>query len=136
MTFEDQLKKEIISQYGSVRAFSTALGMTNSTLDSMLTRGIYNSGVGKVMKIFERLGIDPESLSVGRIIYTWEKEKKSPAPDGPERGDKLTKYDVEGILISLGLINDGEHISDRDLTFVNDVVSILDAWFQEKREGS
>lgn len=65
---------------------------------------------------------------------TQEKENP-PAPAEPEQGNGLTKYEVEGILISLGLINDGEHISDRDLTFVGDVISILDAWFEEKREG-
>lgn len=135
MTFEDNLKKEIIAKHGSVLAFSKSSSIPNSTIDSILTRGIYKSGVGTVMQIFEALSIDPESLSVGRIIYTWEKEKNSPAPAEPEQGNGLTKYEVEGILISLGLINDGEHISDRDLTFVGDVISILDAWFEEKREG-
>lgn len=61
--------------------------------------------------------------------------KNPPAPAEPEQGDRLTKYEVEGFLISLGLIDDGQHISDRDFTFVNDVISILDAWFEKKRKG-
>ena len=62
-------------------------------------------------------------------------EKNPPAPAKPEQGNRLTKYEVEGVLISLGLVEDGQHITDRDLAFVSDVISILDAWFEEKRKG-
>lgn len=93
-------------------------------------------------KLFAGVTKDPKVSTMYSVVhalgYSLDDlfgDENSPAPAEPGRGNGLTKYEVEGILISLGLINDGEHISDRDLTFVGDVISILDAWFEEKREG-
>ena len=84
MTLEEQLKQVILSKYKSVSAFSQSIGLSNSTVDSMLNRGLYNAGVGRVMKIFDALGIDTESLAVGRIIYIDDKNEVeialAPAP--------------------------------------------------------
>lgn len=63
-----------------------------------------------------------------------ESQKNPPTPAEPEQEERLTKYEVEGVLIALGLIEDGQHISDRDLDVVSYVISILDAWFEEKRQ--
>lgn len=136
MTFEDQLKQEIISQYGSIRAFSAALGIKNSTLDSMLTRGLYNSGVGKVMQIFDALGIDTESISVGRIIYTKDKIENPPAPAEPEQGDnKVSRKAAEEFLTSYGFIKPGQSLGDNDLIFLDNLISILETWFKQRRES-
>lgn len=61
-------------------------------------------------------------------------KKTPPTPAEPEQEERLTKHEVEGVLIALGLIEDGQHISDRDLDVVSYVISILDAWFEEKRQ--
>ena len=137
MTLEEQLKQEIISRYGSVLAFSKATGLKNSTLDSILTRGIYNSGVGKVMQIFDALGIDTESIAVGRIIYSDPKTKKSPTPSEDSAGEKsvVDRAKAEVFLTSMGLIEPGQDLADEDLVFLDNAVSLLEAWFKQRRQG-
>lgn len=137
MTLEEQLKQEIIKQHGSVSAFSKSIGLSNSTVDSILNRGIYNSGVGKVMQIFDALGIDTESISVGHIIYAGPETKKAPAPtevNAEAQNGKLSREDVEKVLMSLGFIEAGQDITDGDLVFLESVVNILDAWFQKRSQ--
>lgn len=62
MTLEEQLKHEILNRYKSIREFSAMTGIPYSTVDSVLKRGIKNSGVGTVIKIFSFLDIDVESI--------------------------------------------------------------------------
>lgn len=63
MTLEEQLKREILNRYKSIREFSAMTGIPYSTVDSVLKRGIKNSGVGTVIRIFSFLDIDVESIS-------------------------------------------------------------------------
>ena len=141
MTLEEQLKQVILSKYKSVSAFSQSIGLSNSTVDSMLNRGLYNAGVGRVMKIFDALGIDTESLAVGRIIYIDGKNgveiEKAPAPSEDSAGEsgKLGRDDVVKVLMSLGFIDEGEDLADSDLLFLEGVVNILEAWFEQRRQG-
>lgn len=81
MTLEEQLKQEILSRYKSIREFSAMTQIPYSTVDSVLKRGIKNSGVGTVIKIFSFLDIDVESISSESLkhIDALEKTKKSPS---------------------------------------------------------
>lgn len=131
MTLEEQLKQEIVSRHGSVSAFSKSIGLSNSTVDSILSRGLYNAGVGRVMQIFDALGIDTESLAVGRIVYAKE---KTPAPSEDSAEAQFSKLEIETVLVSLGFIQDGEHITDSDLRFINGILDIVDAWFENRHQ--
>ena len=65
MTIEEQLKKHILSQYKSVRAFTQAVNIPYSTVDTMFKRGIGGTGINTVMKIFHTLNLDIESIETG-----------------------------------------------------------------------
>ena len=80
MTLEEQLKDIILTRYKSIRAFTQAANIPYSTVDSMLKNSIAKSGVSKVIRIFDALGLDVESIQTGIIR---EKEK-------PLDGDKST----------------------------------------------
>lgn len=67
MGLEEQLKSIILEKYKSVSAFSHATNIANSTLDSILKRGIINSGVTNVIKIFRALDLDMDSISTGTL---------------------------------------------------------------------
>lgn len=67
MTLEEQLKKEILSKYKSIRAFTTAINIPYSTLDSVFKRGITNAGVTTMIKVFGALDLDVESISTGKL---------------------------------------------------------------------
>lgn len=67
MSIEEQLKQEILSQYKSVRAFTTAIGIPYTTLDSVFKRGVQNAGVCTMIKVFNALNLDIESIQCGEL---------------------------------------------------------------------
>lgn len=80
MTLEEELKQEILNKYRSVRAFTTAINIPYSTLDSVFKRGISNAGVETMVKVFTTLGLDLESIQDGHLRPS--DIKKSPSlPD-------------------------------------------------------
>lgn len=78
MTIEDQLKNEILSKYKSVRAFTTAIQIPYTTLDSVFKRGISNAGIGTMLKVFGALDLDIESVRTGELRHRAE-TKSEPA---------------------------------------------------------
>lgn len=59
---EEKLKQLIINKYGSIRQFSLKADVPNTTIDSILKRGIDNSNVGNVIKICKALNISIDNL--------------------------------------------------------------------------
>lgn len=79
MTIEEQLKNEILSRYKSVRAFTTAINVPYSTLDSVFKRGISNAGVSTIIKVFNALDLDVESIKSSTLTQKRQVTKKSPS---------------------------------------------------------
>ena len=65
---EMKIREMIISRYGSLKKFCETIQMPWTTLDSILKRGFANSNITNVMKITKELGIDTESLALGKIV--------------------------------------------------------------------
>ena len=59
---EQQIKDLIIERYGSLVAFSEKIGLPNSTIDSILRRGIAKANVENVMTICKELQISIDGL--------------------------------------------------------------------------
>lgn len=76
LTIEEQLKNIILDHYKSIRAFTQAVDIPYSTVDTMFKRGIYGTGVSTVLKLFQALDLDVESISTGELK---PKTKKAPA---------------------------------------------------------
>lgn len=68
MTTEEKLKAYILERYRSLREFGITHDIPNSTLDSVLKRGIDNSSVGVIFKICKALNISPDALAEGEIV--------------------------------------------------------------------
>ncbi|MCD7919504.1 MAG: hypothetical protein LUG45_05425 [Clostridiales bacterium] len=77
MTIEEQLKEEILSKYKSVRAFTSAINIPYSTLDSVFKRGISGAGIGTMLKVFDALDLDIESISGGTLFHKDEHSSSS-----------------------------------------------------------
>lgn len=77
VTVEEQLKKIILERYKSVRAFTQDVNIPYSTVDTMFKRGISGTGVSTVIKIFQALNLDIESISTGELKSLTA--KKAPA---------------------------------------------------------
>lgn len=81
MSIEEQLKNEILKQYGSVRAFTTELGISYSTLDSALKRGISNAGVSTMIRVFQALNLNIENIAQGDLFFSEENKTAPPSKD-------------------------------------------------------
>ena len=76
MKVEDELKDMIVERYGSAVNFSSEIGMANSTLATILKKGVMNSSITNIFKICDALGISADALAVGEIIPI-DKSKKT-----------------------------------------------------------
>lgn len=93
-------------------------------------------------KLFAGVTKDPKLPTMQKLVhflgYTlddlYPEEKKAPAPSEDSAGEKFKKIDIEAVLVSLGFIQDGQHITDADLRFINGVLDIIDAWFENRNQ--
>lgn len=63
MTKAEILKKEILRQYRSIRQFSLEMNIPYSTLVTALERGIEGMGYGTVIKMCDKLSLNPVDFS-------------------------------------------------------------------------
>ena len=88
MTIEDQLRDYIIKKYKSIRAFTKAVDLPYSTIDTMLRRGVGGTAVTTVIKVCQTLGLDVNSLETGQI-----KELVTISPFSPQKQRLIRNYD-------------------------------------------
>ena len=114
---EDKLKKLIVDRYGSMIAFSKDIGMANSTLATILERGVKKASVNNIIKICQALGISADGLANGKIIYNKTSSNKSSVnveyliqeiqediikKDLIFNGEKMTKEEKENLANAVG----------------------------------
>lgn len=87
MTLEGKLKAMIQREYGSVQAFANAAGLKNTTVFSILNRGVNNASVTNIIAMCHTLGISTDELAEGRI---------TPVIKDIKQGAKMT--DLEEII--------------------------------------
>ena len=133
MTIEEQLKGIILSRYKSVRAFTTAIDIPYSTLDSVFKRGLLSAGVGTIIKVFNALDLDVESIGAGELKSRPMGIKNPPVPPSGSTGGKVDPERLEALLIEMGYIKLGEDLTDSDLRFLISVGEIVRAWFAERK---
>lgn len=136
MTIEEQLKQEILSRYKSIRAFTTAIDIPYSTLDSALKRGISNAGISTMIKVFNALDLDVEGIAVGTLLAKNTDTQKSPSTAEAAPGEdniKLMNYLKRGIY-DLGFLPEGSDLTDRQVEALLGVGAILHAIFDEHQE--
>ena len=70
MNIEERLKTLIVERYGNMLNFSNKIGMANSTLATIMKKGIHNANVSNIIKICKELGISADALANDEIIPT------------------------------------------------------------------
>lgn len=67
MTTEEQLRDLMIKKSGSVNKFSQEVGLSQSTIFSILSRGINKANIDSIITICKALDISTDELAEGRI---------------------------------------------------------------------
>ena len=98
MNIEEEIKRIVITKYGSIRQFANDIEIPYTTIQSIFNRGINNAGMQNVIKICQALGIDTDALAEGRIeerkthdnlVTVSEKEHIKKYRTLSERGKKM-----------------------------------------------
>lgn len=127
MKIEDQLKTKILDKYKSVRAFTTAIQIPYSTIDSMLKKGLSGTAVSTVLKVCENLNLDVDALVNGEI-----KEKSSVADSLlTEDNDTVLGYRIYKSLIESGLIVEGQELTPTQIDFLEGIEIAVSAFFNQ-----
>lgn len=61
-----------------------------------------------------------------------DKEPPSTAEAAPG-GSRISMEESNRLLVALGLIKEGQDLSDDDLAFLEHIVGLLDAWFDKRK---
>ena len=67
MTTEEQLRDLMIKKSGSVNKFAQEVGLSQSTIFSILSRGINKANIESIITICRALDISADELAEGRI---------------------------------------------------------------------
>ncbi len=67
MTTEEQLRDLMIKKSGSVNRFAQEVGISQSTIFSILSRGINKANIESIITICRALSISADELAEGRI---------------------------------------------------------------------
>ena len=87
------------------------------------------AGSGYLISIAEKFNVTTDYL-LGIEDDQSAETKKSPAPAESET-EEVSLEETDRLLVALGLIKEGEQLSDDDLAFVGHIVGLLDAWFRK-----
>lgn len=93
--------------------------------------GEREAGSGYLISIAEKFNVTTDYL-LGIEDEQSAETKKSPAPAEAET-EEVSLEETDRLLVALGLIKEGEQLSDDDLAFVGHIVGLLDAWFRKRK---
>lgn len=93
--------------------------------------GEREAGSGYLISIAEKFNVTTDYL-LGIEDDQSVETKKSPAPAEAET-EEVSLEKTDRLLVALGLIKEGEQLSDDDLAFVGHIVGLLDAWFRKHK---
>ena len=100
----------------------TDIGLSKSLMTGLKKGRRSSISTETAQKIAEYFGV-----SVDRVLGSDQKEK-SPAPEGAEDSE-ISLDEMKVLLRRLGLIGEGDDITEKDAAFVSGVFDLLEAWF-------
>lgn len=109
----------------SMREISVKSGIPEPTLEKIFSGATKSPGVNTIQSLVHAMGYTLDDIDSGP-------NKKSPdtAEAVPEE-DRISIEESTNLLVALGLIEEGQRLSDDDLAFLRNVISLLDAWFSK-----
>lgn len=118
MSIEEKLRNIILERYGTMKEFAFKVEIANSTLSSIMDRGVNKANIGNIIKICKELDISADELAQGRIV-----PNNKALPELPHMTDieDIIKCVKNNISTYSNITIDGELLSE------NEILSVLDA---------
>ena len=112
------------------RTLAEKLGIAASTLNGY-EKGNHKPDSDILIAVSSITGCTIDYL-LNRVdgFHDYYGKEKSPAPAEAE-AEEVSLEETDRLLVALGLIKEGEQLSDDDLAFVGHIVGLLDAWFRK-----
>lgn len=92
--------------------------------------GEREAGSGYLISIAEKFNVTTDYL-LGIEDDQSVETKKSPAPAEAETRE-ISLEETDKLFVALGLIKEGEQLSDDDLAFLEGIITLLNTWFKRK----
>ncbi len=127
--------------YKNLKALRESLGLTQKEFASSLSIGLttyngYETGARDPRSDFwiavaKKYGVTIDYLmGFSDNPYPAGANKKSPSTTEAAQGEgEITMEESDRLLVALGLIEEGQELSDDDLAFLTHIVGLLEAWF-------
>lgn len=98
--------------------------------------------LGTLNKLFSGQTKDPKLETVQAVVHALgytlddlddgQSAKKSPSTDEAAPGEgRISMEESNRLLDALGLVEEGQDLSDDDLAFLEHIIGLLDAWFRK-----
>ena len=113
------------------RTLAEKLGIAASTLNGY-EKGNHKPDSDILIAVSSITGCTIDYL-LNRVdgFHDYYGKEKSPAPAEAE-AEEVSLEETDRLLVALGLIKEGEQLSDDDLAFVGHIVGLLDTWFRKR----
>lgn len=92
--------------------------------------GEREAGSGYLISIAEKFNVTTDYL-LGIEDDQSAETKKAPASAEAETRE-ISLEETDKLLVALGLIKEGEQLSDDDLAFLEGIITLLNTWFKRK----
>lgn len=125
MEFYEELKAARIKAGLTQQQIADEIGITKSTYCGYETAK-RNPDPQRIKQLAKVLHISADTL-----LDTGIEKEKAPASTEAETRE-ISLEETDKLLVALGLIKEGEQLSDDDLAFVGHIVGLLDAWFRKR----
>ena len=114
------------------RTLAEKLGIAASTLNGY-EKGNHKPDSDILIAVSSITGCTIDYL-LNRVdgFHDYYGKEKSPALAEAET-EEVSLEETDRLLVALGLIKEGEQLSDDDLAFVGHIVGLLDTWFRKRK---
>lgn len=125
--------KELREETGmSARKFAENIGIKYTTYYGYET-GTREPGSDTVTKLCNYFGCTADYLlGLSDDPKGRRPKKENPSALAEAKTKEFTLEETDKLLVALGLIKEGEQLSDDDLAFLEGVITLLNAWFKRK----
>ena len=125
MEFYEELKAARIKAGLTQQQIADEIGITKSTYCGYETAK-RNPDPQRIKQLAKVLHISADTL-----LDTGIKKEKAPASAEAETRE-ISLEETDKLLVALGLIKEGEQLSDDDLAFLEGIITLLNTWFKRK----